>query len=732
MPPEVEERAASLRVLLNEHSYRYYVQHAPVITDAEFDALYQELRKLERDHPGLVTPDSPTQRAGSDLAQDFPKVAHVRPVLSLANAFGKADVQAWEVRNRKLVGETNYAYTIEPKFDGLTLILRYENGLLVQAATRGNGEVGDVVTANARTIQSVPLRIPVTGDMKLPEVLVIRGEVLFTKAAFAALNAARAVTGEPAYVNARNTASGSLKQKDARLTAERDLTAYVYDLMYVQGKVPPSRMARLKWLRQAGFLVPPDVECFSDLDSALERVGWWEARREALPFEIDGVVLKVDDTELERRLGVVGKDPRGAIAYKFPSQEATTQLLSVVPQVGRTGRVTPTANLEPVFVGGVTVSNASLHNYDQVAQLDIREGDTVIIKRSGDVIPYVVGPVVASRTGSERAVETPSTCPVSGDELVRKAGAVDLFCPNAECPERVFRSVGFFASKEAMDIEGLGPQTLRRLIAEGLVHDEADLFALSAEQLLPLEGFAEKKTAELLASVNAVRRRPLQRILTALGIPGVGPTVAKLILGKFHALEALGSMAAAVRLAEHELSELLPDLPKPPLVHVLCHAHLKDPVAGAVRGTQPAAEAGERVQALFGKILSSVDPLLSLDGVGPVLVQQLMDWFGEERNQSLIAKLSAAGLKLQTEVVKSSSDILRGITFVITGKMPSMSRDEARALIEGHGGKVTGSVSKKTSYLLAGEKAGSKLAKAQRLEIPILDEGALHQMVTVL
>ena len=729
MPPEVEERAAELRALLNEHSYRYYVLHAPVISDGEYDTLFQELRQLEGDYPKLLTPDSPTQRAGSDLAQGFPKVAHLRPVLSLANAFGEADVLAWEARNRKLVGEATYGYTVEPKFDGLTLVLQYENGILVQAATRGNGEVGDVVTANARTIQSVPLRIPVKGSMTPPNILVVRGEVLFTKSAFAALNAARVADDEPAYVNARNTASGSLKQKDARLTAERDLTAYVYDILYVQGDVPLGRCGRLEWLSQAGFLIPPDVEYAPDLAGALARIGWWEAQRDSLSFEIDGVVLKVDDTELANRLGVVGKDPRGAIAYKFPSQEATTRLLSIVPQVGRTGRVTPTAHLEPVFVGGVTVSNASLHNYDQVAQLDLREGDTIVLKRSGDVIPYVVGPVTASRNGTERKVKAPDTCPASGDKLERKAGAVDLICPNATCPERVFRSVEFFASKEAMDIEGLGPKTLRLLIAEGLVYDEADLFALSAEQLLPLDGFAEKKTTELLASIDSARAQPLHRVLTALGIPGVGGTVAKLILDKIDTLDALSTMAASVRKAEEAVSALLKDVAEPPLAIVLRNAHLKDPVAGALRVAEPPCEVDEQLASLFGNILSAVTPLLSLDGIGPALVQQLMDWFGDAHNQTLISKLEAAGLKLQVQTQESSSDALQGLTFVITGTLPTLSRDEARKLIESHGGKVTGSVSRKTKYVLAGEKAGGKLVKARSLEIPILDEGALHELV---
>ena len=729
---DAQARIRALTGLLNEYSYRYYVQHTPVVTDAEFDALYRELQDLESEHPELIAPDSPTQRAGSDLSQDFPKVPHIGPVLSLANAFSADDLAAWQTRNRRLQPDAAFAYTIEPKFDGLTLVLTYEEGILVRAATRGNGAIGDDVTASARTIQSVPLRIPVTGEEMLPSVLVVRGEVLFTKEAFAALNRARLEEGEPAYVNARNTASGSLKQKDARLTAQRDLTAYIYDILYADGPLSSSRLDRLHWLSQVGFLTPPDVVRVHDLDAIADRAEWWMAQRDTLPFEIDGLVVKVDSIQLEDSLGVTGKDPRGAIALKFPSEEVSTRLEAVKPQIGRTGRITPTAHLSPVFVGGATVSRATLHNYDQIAQLDIRTGDMVTVKRSGDVIPYVMGPIKAMRTGSEQAVAPPEACPMCGDPVERREGFVDLFCPNAACPERVFQKVSFFASKGAMDIEGLGPKTLHQLIAGELIADEADLFTLKAEQLLPLEGFAERKTHELLKSIDQARSRPLQQILTALGIPGIGGVVAKLLLESFDSLDSLVAMAGEVHRLEENVTAQMPAMEEAPLAFALRHAHLKSPETAMARKLDELVNApltSEQVLSLLGGILNTTGPLLALEGIGHILVEQIVRWFSDPQNMRLLKKLKAAGLRLEQAAQSKASAQLAGLTFVITGTLPSMSRAQARALIEDHGGKVTGSVSRRTSYLVAGAKAGSKLTKAQQLEIPVLGEETLQQLI---
>ena len=728
---DVEERVVTLRALLTEYNYQYYVQHTPVVTDGEYDALYQELQELESNHPELVSPDSPTQRVGSDLEQGFEKVAHIRSVLSLAKALGGEDLAAWQIRNRKLEPEASFTYTVEPKFDGLTIVLWYQDGLLTQAATRGDGEIGDDVTGNARTIQSIPLRIPVVGSAPPPPVLVVRGEVLFTKEAFIALNRARVTAGEPEYVTARNTASGSLKQKDTRLTAKRNLSAYVYDILHVEGALPASHYDRLQWLNEVGFMTPPDIACVDGLDGVLDHIAWWKAQRDDLPFEIDGVVVKVDDTDLEHRLGTVGKHPRGAIACKFPAEEATTKLIAVKPQVGRTGRLTPTAHLEPVLVDDVTVSRASLHNYEQVAQLDIRIGDEVILKRSGDVIPYIVGPVTSMRTGEEHVVSPPETCPFCDTAVLSHEDFVDLFCPNTKCPERVFQNACFFASKAGLDIDGLGPKILQQLIEAGLVRDEADLFTLTAEQLLSLDRFAERKTTELLKSIDAARTRPLKKILTALGIPGVGGAVANILLEAFSSLEMLVQMAQAIRALEEDIATLLP-YGEPPLSVALRHAHLKDPEAGITRTLNAMLEDSqdlEIVLARFRDILNIIAPLHALDGIGTTLIQQVLDWFAQPENIDLLKKLKAAGLKLEHTKAKDASQILQGFTFVITGTLPTLSRSQARTLIESHGGKVTSSVSKRTSYLVAGEKAGSKLTKAQNLQVPILDEAALHQLM---
>ncbi len=715
MDTSIRDRASWLRAHLNRHSHQYYVLASPTITDAEYDALFQELSALEGKHPDLITPDSPTLRVGSDLASDFAKTPHVRPVLSLANAFSREDLQAWEARNHKLVPGSVFAYVVEPKFDGLTLVLRYENGVLAQAATRGNGEVGDLVTANARTIGSVPLRIPVENGPTPPEVLVVRCEVLFTKEAFAALNRERVEDGEPAYINARNTASGSLKQKDARLTAKRDLTAFAYDVMFPDEFVPVDRFERLDWLHGSGFMIPPDVQLLSTLDEVMARVNWWADIRDTLPFEIDGVVIKIADNAQAERLGVVGKDPRGSIAFKFPSKEATTVLEHVEPQIGRTGRITPTAHLKPVFVGGVTVSNATLHNYDQIEQLDLRTGDTIRIKRSGDVIPYVVGPLVELRSGDETPIFPPTQCPACDDLLTRKKDGVDLFCPNPQCSERVLRRVMFFASKEGLDIEGLGSSTVHALISSGLIKDEADLYSLEKEELLKLEGFAEKKAVELLASIDRARNRSPEKLLAALGINGVGAVTARLLLSRF-SIEELMATAENILGIDSEAASLLEEHTS--LFTLLLHkVHLKDPVAASMKEL---STDDEKLTTSLGELLTTMKPLLELDGIGPTMVEELFGWFKEDANRELIIKLRDAGVSFERQSSRSNSQLLQGQTFVITGTLEGFTRSQARARIEANGGKVTGSVSSKTDYLLAGEKAGSKLTKARKLGVTVL------------
>lgn len=669
MTDDLAQRAAELREQLHFHLYRYHVLSDPVISDAEYDLLYNELKDIEKEHPELITPDSPTQRAGSDLSEEFPKVRHPAPILSLSNAYNIDEIKAWEERNLRLLASgTKLDYTLEPKLDGLTVVLTYENGVLVQGATRGNGEIGDVVTPNIRTIRTVPLRIPTRRDgPPPPERLVVRGEVLLLKKDFERVNQRQIELGLPVYVNARNTASGSLKQKDSRITASRPLTAYFYSIVEAVGITLDKQWDMLEYLRDMGFLVAPGSAYYPTLSDIIQQIPTWESRRNDLDYEIDGVVIKVNDLRIARELGVVGKDPRGAIAYKFAAQEATTKLLEATASIGRTGRIIPNAKLEPVFIGGVTVSNATLHNYEIVKALDIRVGDVVVVKRMGDVIPNVAGPIVSLRDGTEIPIEPPTHCPACNTPLEHPDGAVDYFCPNVYCPERVYRQVEFFVSRGAMDIEGMGGQTVRTLIAKGLIRDEADIFYLTADQLLELEGFAAKKVNNLLASIEAARHRPLARVIAALGIDGVGSTVAVALANAFGSIDALAN--------------------------------------------------------------ATIEQLEEVENVGTILAQSIYTWFHDSYHLGVLDKLRRAGVNMKAEERVKASNVLDGLTFVLTGTLPTLSREQATQLIEDNGGKVVSSVSKKTSYVLMGDSPGSKAEKAAQLGIPIISEDDLRQMI---
>ncbi|GAB4576173.1 MAG: NAD-dependent DNA ligase LigA [Anaerolineae bacterium] len=674
IPESVAARAAALRDQLNYHNYRYFVLNDPAISDPEYDALLAELEALEAEYPALVTPDSPTQRAGSDLQPDFRKVTHPALIGSLSKAFTPDEIRAWRDRIAKLLPPDHpLDFTLEPKLDGLSVVLTYEDGLLTLAATRGDGLVGDDVTPNVRTIPTVPLRIPVTPDGPRPPArLVVRGEAFIPLSAFARLNARQRELGEPEFINPRNAASGALKNKDPRVTASRPLRVFVYSVVDASddAPLPPTQWEQLAFLRALGFLVPEEIAHFDDLEALIAAIPAWQARREQLDYEIDGLVIKVNELALWDALGVIGnKNPRAAIAYKFPAEQATTRLIDVKLSVGRTGVLKPTAVVEPVFVGGTTIRNVTLHNFDQIAQKDIRLGDVVIVKRAGDVIPYIEGPVPEERDGSERVIEVPERCPFCDSPVVRPADAVDYYCSNAYCPERVFRSIEFFVSKGALDIEGLGTQTVKQLMANGLIRDEADIFYLKAEDLLALEGFAEKKVENLLASIDAARNRPLARLITALGIEGVGEVLAGTLAETFGSIDALAA--------------------------------------------------------------ASVEELEQIEGVGPNIAQAIHAWFRDDFHRQLIARLRAAGVRMEhaAPAEGEGSDTLAGLTFVITGTLPTLKRDEAKALIQQHGGKVTGSVSKKTDYVVAGEAAGSKLTKAQQLGVPVIDEAALLQMI---
>ena len=751
MSEDIRQRIAELSGELHHHIYLYHVQIEPEITDTEYDRLFRELQDLEAEYPEYARPDSPTQRVGSDLSGEFPKVRHPAPILSLSNAFDEADLVNWEERNRRLLpAGAQLQYVLQPKLDGLAIVITYEDGLLTRAATRGNGEFGDDVTANVKTIRSVPLRIPVDRARgAAPSRLVARGEILFHKDAFLELNREQQAQGLPAYVNARNTASGSLKQKDSRETAKRKLTAYIYAIVESEGAEIQSEWETLQYLRDMGFNVIADAKLCVDLDEAARRLPAWESKRDDLPFEIDGLVLKVDSLAQARELGVVGKDPRGAIAYKFPAEEAATKLVGITIGVGRTGKVTPTAQLDPVFIGGVTVSNASLHNYEQVAALDIRQGDRVIVKRSGDVIPYVIGPVIGARDGSETTILRPANCPFCGTDLIQPFGAVDWFCPNSKCPERVMRTLEFFVSRGAMDIEGMGPQTIVALIENRLIEDEADIFVLRAEPLLALEGFAEKKVDNLLASIDAAKARPFEQVLTSLGIDGIGSTVAGLLTYNFSSMQELldtaGKIQASIDSFAQSAAPLLESAPSDDAEISKLVFRLRHPLTELVPRYLDSADLGDRLARLLkplpiggiepksleealSHLIAASRPLHSIDGLGPVLVENIVQWFTDEHHRHVLAKMMAAGVNMRAEEKVLSGSALADQTFVLTGAM-SVPRGEIKALVEANGGKVTGSVSKKTSYVVAGDSPGSKVEKAVKNKVPVISEQELRTLI---
>ena len=756
---DVTQRAAELREELHHHIYRYNVLNKPIITDGEYDRLYHELVQIEQDHPELRTPDSPTQRVGSDLDSDFEKVQHAAPILSLANAFSAEDLQKWEDRNKKLLPDNiELNYVLEPKLDGLSIVLTYIDGILTTAATRGNGEMGDDVTLNVKTIKTVPLRIPANPESKLtpPPRLVVRGEVMFLKESFERLNQEQDEKGLPRYVNARNTASGSLKQKDSRKTAERDLTAYIYSIVDSDGLDLKTEMDVLNTMEDFGFNVIPHIQHYPSLSHIIPHLETREKERHNLPFEIDGLVIKINDLSIQNELGISGKDPRGATAYKFPAEEGTTELLGVTINIGRTGKVTPTAQLDPIYIGGVTVSNASLHNYDLIEELDIRMGDRVVIKRSGDVIPYVIGPVEGARTGNEAPITPPETCPFSGDKLIRPEGAVDLFCPNPKCPERVFRSLEFFVSRGAMDIDGMGPSTIQALIEAELIQDEADIFYLEADPILALEGFADKKVENLLASIQTAKSRPLSQLISALGIDGIGTIVSNLLTEQFKTMDVLVDLSVKIKQAEDAFVTLvqpiintrdtlegrLPDVVKArkrldnPLVELAPRYVDSDDLAKKLsRLLKPILEIAPEnapspqvIADSLQNLIDSAKPLIIIEGFGPILVRNVVEWFADEHHQNLIQKMRSAGVNMEAEETVQAGTSLEGKKFVLTGTM-SVSRGELKDLIESYGGKVSGSVSKKTDFVVVGESPGSKATKAESLGVAIISETDLRNMI---
>jgi DNA ligase (NAD+) len=653
---EAKLRVEELRSQIGFHDYRYYVLDDPQISDSEYDALMRELRALEAKHPEFITPDSPTQRVSGQPVEAFGVVEHRVPLLSLANAFNEDELRAWHRRVSNLVERNDFAIVCEPKMDGLAVALVYENGAFIQGATRGDGARGENITQNLRTIRSIPLSI----SKATPPRFEVRGEVYMTKRGFERLNEERANQGLPLFASPRNSAAGSVRQLDPSVTSSRPLDIFVYQLGWADGPAPPTHYETLRWLSDLGFRVNPLVQRFEDFGALVEYVQSWEDRRESLDYEIDGMVLKVDDLGLQRSLGFVGREPRWAIAFKFPATQATTKLLNIDVNVGRTGSLNPFAVLQPVVVAHATVKLATLHNEDDIRRKDIRIGDTVIVQRAGEVIPQVVGPVLSLRTGEEKVFEMPETCPVCETPVVRPPGEAMSYCPNRACPAQIFRLLTHFAGRGAMDIEGMGESLADQLLRTGLVKDLADIFYLTLDDLLKLDRMGQKSATKLIANIERSKTRPLTNILFGLGIRHVGYETAEVIAGHFGSFDAIAA--------------------------------------------------------------APVEDLTAVPTIGLKTAESVYEYFHDEQNIALIEKLRRAGVRLEGERRAAREGPLQGLAFVVTGSLERWSRNEIESMIKGLGGAVGSSVTKKTSYLVAGENPGSKLTKAQEYGTPVLDE----------
>ena len=664
------KRAAELRKEIERHNRLYYVEDDPVISDTEYDDLMRELRALEEDHPDLRAPDSPTQRVGGRRLERFGEAHHLLPMLSLANARDEDELRAWEQRVRNLLAKRDLAdesieYVTEPKVDGLAISLVYERGTLVRGATRGDGEVGEDVTENLKTIPDIPHGI----GSGAPPLVEVRGEVYLPLEGFARLNEEQAAAGQKTYANPRNSAAGSLRQLNPEITRSRPLSIWCYGIGASEGLDHERHSQSIQWLRDHGFKVNEDVEVHTGIDSVAKTARRWEERRDDLDYEIDGVVVKIDRYDIQQALGVVGREPRWAIAFKFAPTTAVTKLEKIEVNVGRTGNIVPWARLEPVQVSGVTVSKATLHNEEDIARKDIREGDQVVIMRAGDVIPQVVSPVTQRRTGKEKRWRPPKKCPECGTPTVKPEGEVWTRCPNRkDCPGQIVQAIKHFVSRGAMDIEGLGEKLVYRFFNEGLVRALPDLYRLTVERLEPLEGFQRRSAENLVGSIEGSKRQPFYRVLYALGIPGIGGVNARALASHF----------------------------------------------GSINGLMDASE----------------EEIVAVEGIGPVLAGLIRETLDERRNIELIEELRGAGLQMEQETAAADGGgPLEGRTFVLTGTLPSMSRDEATERITAAGGKVTGSVSGKTDYVVAGADPGSKVDKARQLDRPVIDEAELERLL---
>jgi DNA ligase (NAD+) len=668
-PAKIAERAAELREQLEHHAYRYYVLDDPEIGDDVYDGLLDELRAIERDHPALATPDSPTRRVGGEPVGKLEKVTHLEPMLSLGNVRSAEELRAWveRMRNhlaREGIEQPRFDYVVEPKIDGLAISLLYRDGVLERGATRGNGEIGEDVTHNLRTIGAIPLRIS-----DAPPLVEVRGEVYMSLRDFTALNERRAEAGESTFMNPRNSAAGTVRQLDPADAAKRPLSIWCYQVGVTDGLSFKTHSEGLQWLRDHGFRVNGGIALLDDEDAVIAQCQEWERRRGELDFEIDGAVVKVDDLELQRRLGSVGRDPRWAVAWKFPPTTAVTQLERVMWNVGKFGDLRPYAVLSPVEVGGVTIRMATLHNEEDIVRKDIREGEDVIVVRAGDVIPQVVSPAphVAEHQDRPPLPAPPARCPFCDTPTVKLPDSIFTKCPNRDCPARAWQLLKHFVSRGAMDIDGLGEKQVAMLQERGLVRTAGDFYGLTGEQLVELDGFGEISARNLLAAIEASKERPFARVLFALGIEEVGEVTGRNLAQGFRDIDALLA-------ADEEQIEQVP-------------------------------------------------------GVGEKMAVSIREQLADERMRSLIDDLRAQGLRFHEDGPPPSQGPLAGMTLVLTGSLPEWSREQATERISAVGGRVTGSVSKKTDYLVAGESPGSKLEKAERLGVKVLDEAGLRKLV---
>ncbi|MCD6028935.1 MAG: ligase, NAD-dependent [Thermomicrobiales bacterium] len=665
-----ERRVEALRRAIEKHNYDYYILDQPTATDAEYDALWRELREIEAAHPELISPESPTQRVGTTPSAKFSQVQHPLPMLSLSNVYNRAELDAWVARLERILPGAEFAYVTEPKVDGLAVALTYVAGVLRQGATRGDGVTGEDITANLRTIKNIPLRLHQPDDLPVPRAIEVRGEVFMRRADFDALNERIEQTGGRTFMNPRNAAAGSLRQLDPSITAQRPLRLVAYGIGYAEeGPTLRSHFEALHFLRSLGFETSPDARINETIDDAWSQCESWLERRNELAFEIDGVVIKVNDLRQQEELGFVSREPRWATAYKFPAIQQTSRINDIIVNVGRTGTLNPLALLEPVNIGGVIVSRATLHNEDEIRRKDIRIGDTVVVQRAGDVIPQVVQVITERRTGEEREFVMPDHCPVCGSPTHRAEGEAARYCTNSACPAQLKRHVHHFVARGAMDIEGLGEKLADRFVDLGMICDLGDIYSLDWERIAELEGLGEQSAGNLRSAVDASKDRPLERLIFGLGIPFVGERSSRLLADRFHAMDNL--------------------------------------------------------------IAADVETIDSVPGIGQVQAQGVYDFLQNPANRAVIEKLRAAGVRMVDADAGDgpASGPLAGRTVVLTGRLSTMTRAEAESALRRAGANVAGSVSKKTSAVFAGEDAGSKADRARELGVPVLDERTLQDVL---